>query len=54
MSQVTADVAWWKYWVAMFCSTGLTVGVAFGLQGYALRWRSLGFLDEKQLPNPGA
>lgn len=39
MSQVTADVAWWKYWVAMICLTSITVGVASGLQAFAPVWR---------------
>lgn len=43
MNQVTADVAWWKYWVALVCLTGITVGVALGLQVFVPRWKKQGF-----------
>ncbi|PIG87092.1 hypothetical protein AARAC_004323 [Aspergillus arachidicola] len=32
MNQVASDIAWWKYWVSIFCLTGCTIAVAFGLQ----------------------
>ncbi|THC98636.1 hypothetical protein EYZ11_001914 [Aspergillus tanneri] len=31
MNQVSNDIAWWKYWVSLFCLTSATVAVAVGL-----------------------
>ncbi|KAB8276290.1 hypothetical protein BDV30DRAFT_235745 [Aspergillus minisclerotigenes] len=42
MNQVSSDIPWWKYWVALFCLTGCTIAVALGLQLLIPRLRVTG------------
>lgn len=41
MNQVSDDIAWWKYWIILFCLTSVTVAVALGIHLTVPRMRNL-------------